>query len=358
MSSPPIQILQDRAQLDSWIAHNPTVPLNVTNTTLTEPNFSGLDLNQADFRHATLEKPNFANTTLRNAPFTDATIRGGCWDGASIHDVLLQSTTLNGVVLARVKSIRLGRFELSQFTSCSLRGLDLSGARFDSARLTDTDLADARLPNATLTGVALTNCDLRGANLNGAELTNTTWYGCQIDARTSFRGTIWRPQHDAANDGVDALDLPQYRRALNWEVLRILGRVPLFSGAYLLLTVALSVSSAISLLNDWLDSSGFLGTDAPIPFPDRLSILLLGSATLALGATLFEFACPSRVKEFSKTRWVEELRRPGMLYVSETLQRPLANGIALVFTCVGAGLLSWLFLDRLASALVVISAAT
>jgi hypothetical protein len=124
------------------------------------------------------------------------------------------------------------------------------------------------------------------------------------------------------------------------------------------LTVALSVSSGIILLNDWLGRSGLL-PDAPrVPFPDRLTTLLLGSAALALGATIFEFACPSRVKEFSKTRWAEELRRPGMLYVSETLQRPAANGFALAFTLVGAVLIGGLFIERLIQTLIIIAGAT
>jgi hypothetical protein len=83
--------------------------------------------------------------------------------------------------------------------------------------------------------------------------------------------------------------------------------------------------------------------------------LLVGSTSLALGATIFEFACPARVKEFSRTRWVEELRRPGLLYVVDTLQRPWLNGLALLFSAIGAATLGYLFVDRLIAVLVMVT---
>ena len=225
--------------------------------------------------------------------------------------------------------------------------------------MNESDLKDTKLGEAVFTGARLNGCDLRGADLYGAELTNTTWRKCKVDSKTVLRATIWLPDHDALNDGADELALPLYRKFLNWETIRVLGRIPLFSGAYALLAVALFVGTGIVWANDWIIESEIVPTaGAALPFPPRLLTLLIGSAALAVGATVFEFACPPRVKEFSRTGWVEDLRRPGLLYSVEALQRPYWNGIALTLTLAGALLVGGIFGERLVRTVFLVLAAT
>ena len=50
----------------------------------------------------------------------------------------------------------------------------------------------------------------------------------------------------------------------------------------------------------------------PIAVPSLTLDLLLFFVLLAVASTIFAMACPSRIKEFSYERWVDEFRRPGI----------------------------------------------
>ena len=176
------------------------------------------------------------------------------------------------------------------------------------------------------------------------------WRHTKINSQTRLAATVWRQEHDPPNDGADQINLHLRSRIFNWENLRFAGRLPLFSGSYLLLTIALGVATGIAWVND---SKFWSAVTYPIPMPPRLIALLVGSALLAVGSTVFELACPPRVKEYSRTQWIEELRRPGVLYISDGLQRPEWTIVASVFILVGGGMVAWVFAERLIEALIV-----
>ena len=52
----------------------------------------------------------------------------------------------------------------------------------------------------------------------------------------------------------------------------------------------------------------------PRPIPSQSFVLLLSTALLAVGSTLYTFFCPSRVKEFSRDQWCDQIGRSLLHY--------------------------------------------
>jgi hypothetical protein len=52
----------------------------------------------------------------------------------------------------------------------------------------------------------------------------------------------------------------------------------------------------------------------PSPIPQQLFLLVVSTILLAVGSTLYTFFCPSRVKEFSRDQWCDQLGRSLLHY--------------------------------------------
>lgn len=298
-----------------------------------------------------LDDPIMQGTVLRKANFRGATIRKGSWKNAVLEQAELSGASLDNVDLRDVSNVAKLDLNGANLFQSDLSGLNFENGSFNECKFTRTDLTNSNLAEARFISARFRECDLSGADLTGAMLSHTSWHGCTVSSQTVLTGSVWKLDHDPINDGADQLQKPWYRHILNWGFIRILARVPLFSGAYLLLTVALSIATAIA----WVNETGFLTTLAyPVLLPPKLKLLLLGSTALALGTTIFEIACPTRIKEFSRTRWVEELKRPGLFYEVDLLRRPVSNLFSLIFSFLGACLLVYVFADRLRAALTVV----
>lgn len=352
MTNPPEEYFRDKTRLLDWMQRNPTVRPDGSNGALRGVDLSGIDLHETKFHGATLDDSNLAQATLTGSHFGNATLIR-----ATLHRANLDRATIQGAHFLRANLTE------ATFVGASCRDADLqetkaakvvmSGANLEGADLRNADFKGANLSNSMLKHAHLEGCDLRGANLYNAELTRTAWRGAKIDASTKLDPTIWRPEHDAPNDGADELSLPWSRRhVLNWETIRGVGRLPLFAGSYSLFILSLTSATAIN----WLNESAFVRMlQYPIPMPARLIALLVGSALLATGSTLFEVFCPARVKEFSRKGWVYELRRSGVEYWSDSLQRPFWMSVTSVFVVSGGGLVGLVFFDRLIEALAIVA---
>jgi hypothetical protein len=122
-------------------------------------------------------------------------------------------------------------------------------------------------------------------------------------------------------------------RQLDWEFLRKWGRLPLFGISYTTLILIPIVFYGLALYNNqieqvhtWADQIG-AQSDSPmhqfasllmrldrLPIP-RLSLLLLTSTILlAAASTLYTVFCPSRIKEFSRDQWCDQLGRSLLHY--------------------------------------------
>jgi uncharacterized protein YjbI with pentapeptide repeats len=347
MSNPPENFFHDRESLENWISHNPSVPIKGHGVRAPNADLTGLKLAGADFTAAHLEGARFdgsdlsgavfRTTRLEGASLVDTRLAGANFELAKLDDATLEGAT--GTASLTLASARMKRLRAS--------GLDLEGANLQSAYLEGADLRGANLSRANLIGVNLLRADLRDANLYAAHLTNTTWGEVRLNKATNLSMTVFRPEHDSPNDRSDELGLTRTQQTLSWTSIRFLGEIPLFGASYALLVATLVVVSGIQ----WLNLNPFVQSfQYPIPVPAPSRLLLLGSILLAVGATVFQIACPPRVREFSRVRWVEELGRSGARYSWEALQRPLAATICGLFVAGGGLLVGIVFVARLVSA--------
>jgi hypothetical protein len=104
------------------------------------------------------------------------------------------------------------------------------------------------------------------------------------------------------------------------------GRLPLFGASYTALILIPIVFYGLALYNDkieliraWAEQGGtvpdyLLGRLRPRPIPSQSFVVLLSTGLLAVGSTLYTFFCPSRVKEFSRDQWCDQLGRSLLHY--------------------------------------------
>jgi hypothetical protein len=112
---------------------------------------------------------------------------------------------------------------------------------------------------------------------------------------------------------------------LNWEIIRLAGRLPLFAASYLALILIplffyglAFYNSKVDLMLTWADTVAksdpnydfaklILETLRQQPTPSQSLFFVVSTAVLAFAATIYTFACPSRIKEFTEDVWVHQL---------------------------------------------------
>ena len=127
---------------------------------------------------------------------------------------------------------------------------------------------------------------------------------------------------------------PWPERWLDWERLRVVGRLPVFGISYTALILIPLVFYGLALYNDkielvrtWAEqvvalphhplqplAPSVLERLHPHPVPSLSLVLLASTILLAAGSTLYTFFCPSRVKEFSRDQWCDQLGRSLLHY--------------------------------------------
>jgi hypothetical protein len=84
-------------------------------------------------------------------------------------------------------------------------------------------------------------------------------------------------------------------------------------------------NSHIDLIRNWAEraqaegehpalASAVLSHLHRMPIPDLSLVIWIAAVFLALGATVFAAAAPSRVREFSRDQWCDELNKPLIHY--------------------------------------------
>jgi hypothetical protein len=151
-------------------------------------------------------------------------------------------------------------------------------------------------------------------------------------AKNLLTTRITRPVHY-----FDSAILRPVEKWLDWEKVRIAGRLPLFAASYsgliaipLFFYVLEIYNDKVLLIRGWaeqtLSSAG--STDYhlaqmvlqrlhPLPVPAFSALLLLSTLALAAGSTIYALACPSRVKEFSRDQWTYQLGLSAVHYMAD-----------------------------------------
>jgi hypothetical protein len=121
---------------------------------------------------------------------------------------------------------------------------------------------------------------------------------------------------------------------VDWERLRVVGRLPLFGISYTALILIPIVFYGLALYNDkvelvraWAEpvialpdhpwhrlASLIIDRLHRRPIPSHSLLLLLSTVFLAAGSTLYTFFCPSRIKEFSRGQWCDQLGHSLLYY--------------------------------------------
>jgi Pentapeptide repeats (8 copies) len=215
-----------------------------------------------------------------------------------------------------------------------LQGAKLQGASLFHAKLQHANLSHANLSHAILQGASLYEANLQGASLYEANLHSANLRNIQKAHKAYFLKTVQFRRIDtmARQQLPDALyfetcELPWPERWLDWERLRVVGRLPLFGASYAALILIPIIFYGLALYNDqvalvraWAEqiivepdhilhrlASLVLTRFHPRPIPQQSLLLLVSTILLAMGSTLYTFFCPSRIKEFSRGQWCDQL---------------------------------------------------
>jgi hypothetical protein len=243
-------------------------------------------------------------------------------------------------------------YETLDLRNADLDRANLQGANLQGATLQGAILTAANLQGATLVGATLQDADLGEANLHSA---NLAWVR-KAHKAYSLETVQFRPTEtpitahgfpeNYANDALyfETCQRPWPERWLDWERLRVVGRLPLFGASYTALIFILVASYVLPIYNGqvelmrrwaeqtrtWAEQTPALPTHLadllerltslavrylhPSPIPQQLFLLVVSTILLAVGSTLYTFFCPSRVKEFSRDQWCDQLGRSLLHY--------------------------------------------
>ena len=233
-----------------------------------------------------------------------------------------------------------------------MTGADCEGAYFELATLTEVSLRHANLKESNFVRANLGNADISHADFYETILTDARMErlrGAPI-ARNLLTTRIERPVYYFESAILSLCD-----RWLDWQTVRIAGRLPVFGASYSALIAIPFFFYLLEIYNDkialvrrWAEqtlargaaadyyiSSAILERLHPLPVPALSALLLISTIFLAIGATIYALACPSRVKEFSLDQWKYQLGLSAVHYLADAWRRRNWRVAAFVFYLFG-----------------------
>lgn len=251
------------------------------------------------FNHCKLDQTDFSNANISEAWFSNSDIAQSNFDGVNIERAGLYTSNFRNTCLA----------------NCNLTHAEIRSSHFNRCNLTLTNLTRSHLKD-----MHLCDSDIQGANFNEAEIEGGTW---QDNLNLEKAAHLEKALVDKEPLYVRDTPLPWRESLCDWEKLRTFGRMPLFGLSYSVLILIPSYcyllawyNSQIAQLREW-EGPGkewVWNHLHPLPMPS-LSLLLLGSTLLlAIASTLYTLFCPSRIKEFTKDVWCDQLRHSILSY--------------------------------------------
>lgn len=416
-------ITRNPQALENWRRQNPhqlldCAEIDLSNVSLegrdlsyidfTGADFQGAVLSSSSFKKSKLERANFdaanlANANLKGADLSRANFRGAVLIGARLEDALYERTIFDGAKLdgcsvTQGANMRGSSFVRASLKTCVLRfvsfeSCDLSHSRIDDSNCANAcfdhaELKEASLKNANLVGCSFYRSILLGASLELADLEKATLEGAFLretsvsGAKFMFvRGLSRCYDLDRVRIGnslpsyVDLVSVPAIDRLLSWDMLRVVGRLPLFAVSYFALILMPFLFYLLEMFNNKVDQirkvaasvpaesmRGFLAKGIldhlhaePVP---RLSFLLfICTIVLAIGATIYAVLCPPRIKEFSRDQWRDQLGRSLLHYLPFSWKHRWARLACAACYALGGGGVLLVLLSKLAGALVYLARA-
>jgi hypothetical protein len=319
-------VKQGTTAVRAWKEKHPNGVLDLSDHRFTEPlNLEGADLECAKLEGSKLHGAHLAKATLESIAATGVELTGATLTGAN-----LQSATLERAVL----------------TKCDLQGANMLGANAKGATLTE-----AILSGANLKGVCLDEVDVDGADFTKSDLTGTSMTDIRNLVRARGLETV------RIRDGLDPKNLrdytpPWHAHYVGWDRIRVVGRLPLFAFSYVgvFSTIAFVYlldwyNKIIQKLRDWATQFEGATDYEPVALlekylilreiPSLTRIFLASSVLLAIASTVYSIACPTRIQEFSKDQWVDQLKNRLIHYWPLTWSRPFRRWFTLICYTVG-----------------------
>ena len=190
-----------------------------------------------------------------------------------------------------------------------MTGADCEGAYFELATLTEVSLRHANLKESNFVRANLGNADISHADFYETILTDARMErlrGAPI-ARNLLTTRIERPVYYFESAILSLCD-----RWLDWQTVRIAGRLPVFGASYSALIAIPFFFYLLEIYNDkialvrrWAEqtlargaaadyyiSSAILERLHPLPVPALSALLLISTIFLAIGATIYALGVP------------------------------------------------------------------
>lgn len=218
----------------------------------------------------------------------------------------------------------------------NLSGIDLSESIITRAYFDNCDLSHARFAGADLSDATFRDCDLSstdfaGATLNGACLVNVELDDARFPICPSLSrlSTLSLRKLPTTEPDYDPFVVRPIDRWMGWERLRFLATVRIFVPAYASLTLSVIYINGISWYDALITRINALANGGQLSHASFEPIapgwthlaVVISFALLAIAATTF-LACPARVVEFTRERWVSDLKQPRLLYDHATWRLP------------------------------------
>lgn len=354
---------------------------NFTNATLTsirldETDLSGANLSNADCTNAILasanllgaitDQTNFTGASFDRAKVTTESIRQAQIGRANFSSVDLTEIDFSGYDLRRTTFIGaiLKRANLSgaNLEEANLQNAKFEGANFRKANLTQAILVQANLVNADLTEVNAARANLSNANMTRANIDSADFYEAILDIASMERIVGASVAKHLLTTKVrqnvlyfDTADRSWPERWFDWEWIRTFGRLPLFGASYTGLILIPTYVYFLGIYNEKLDAvrawvthlsttqNGLSANAASAilnhlhfePIPSSFFLLFISTMFLAIASTLYVIFCPSRVKEFSRAKWCDEMERPLIHYWPEAWKYRLIRVVCALFYILG-----------------------
>lgn len=170
-------------------------------------NFVDCDLSKVDFQDCNLEGALFIHATLNAVDFSDADLTDADFTGAEIRGADFTSATLEDTNFNWVDGFG-AEFSGNDLATASLCYGEFINANFVGADFGEKEICKIDLYNADLSGATMRNCIVQDAslvdtNLSGADLRGTSFHepdvrdvdiaSAQLSGSTRFNGFSWEP---------------------------------------------------------------------------------------------------------------------------------------------------------------------
>jgi uncharacterized protein YjbI with pentapeptide repeats len=296
--------------------------------------FEGADFSEAKFPGAVLTGSHFISCNFTNASFHRARAQGTPEQRTTFSECTLDGADFSNSIIiylhlqrCQPKELKCKRGILSHayFEQCTLisarfEETGLNESKFEVVVYHQGSLVDTGLYGAVLNGLELRETDVSGADFREARITECSWF--HVEGLHAARG-LERAILNQDPKYLEGAIVPFPERWCDWERLRRFGKMPLFGLSYSVLILIPTYIYFLAFYNHQVDRlSGLKGPTGEwvgqhlhkLPMPS-LSLLLLGSTVLlAIASTIYTLWCPTRVTEFTKDVWCDQLQRPLLHY--------------------------------------------